>query len=38
MRNDQTGFLKLHAKAGYDIRGSYAYKKLSTEQTGLPIP
>ena len=38
MRNDQTGFLKLHARAGYDIRGSYAYKKLSTEQTGLPIP
>ena len=38
MRNDQTGFLKLHARAGYDVRGSYAYKKLSTEQTGLPIP
>ena len=38
MRNDQQAFLKLHAKAGYDIRGSYAYKKLSTEQTGLPIP
>jgi len=29
MRNDQTAFLKLHAKAGYDVRGSYAYKKLS---------
>ena len=29
MRNDQTAFLKLHAKNGYDVRGSYAYKKLS---------
>jgi hypothetical protein len=29
MRNDQTAFLKLHAKMGYDVRGSYAYKKLS---------
>jgi hypothetical protein len=38
MRNDQAAFLRLHAKNGYDVRGSYAYKKLSTEQTGLPIP
>jgi len=30
MRNDQGAFLKLHAKNGYDVRGSYAYKKLST--------
>jgi len=29
MRNDQTAFLKLHTKMGYDVRGSYAYKKLS---------
>jgi hypothetical protein len=28
MRNDQTAFLKLHAKNGYDVRGSYAYKRL----------
>ena len=28
MRKDQEGFLKLHARRGYDIRGSYAYKKL----------
>lgn len=28
MRKDQTGFLKLHEKRGYDVRGSYAYKKL----------
>lgn len=38
MRHDQTAFLKLHSRNGYDVRGSYAYKKLSTEQTGLPIP
>lgn len=29
MRNDQSGFLKLHEKHGYDVRGSYAYKKIS---------
>lgn len=29
MRKDQDGFLKLHEKHGYDVRGSYAYKKLS---------
>lgn len=29
MRRDQSGFLKLHAKDGYDIRGSYAYKKIN---------
>lgn len=28
MRHDQQAFLKLHAKNGYDVRGSYAYKKL----------
>lgn len=28
MRHDQDGFLKLHARRGFDIRGSYAYKKL----------
>lgn len=38
MRNDQAAFLKLHARNGYDVRGSYAYKKLSALQTGLPIP
>jgi len=35
---NQTAFLELHRRAGYIIKGSYAYKKLSTEQTGLPIP
>jgi len=29
MRHDQTAFLKLHQRQGYDIRGSFAYKKLS---------
>jgi hypothetical protein len=28
MRHDQDGFLKLHERAGYSVRGSYAYKKL----------
>jgi hypothetical protein len=29
MRKDQQAFLKLHERHGYDVRGSYAYKKLS---------
>lgn len=29
MRKEQDGFLKLHAKRGYDVRGSFAYKKLN---------
>ena len=29
MRKDQDAFLKLHARNGYDVRGSYAYKRLS---------
>lgn len=29
MRKDQEAFLKLHAKHGYDVRGSYAYKKIN---------
>ena len=32
MRRDQSAFLKLHTKHGYDVRGSYAYKKLDTTQ------
>jgi len=32
MRRDQDAFLKLHARNGYDIRGSYAYKRLTTTQ------
>lgn len=38
MRRDQTAFLKIHESQGYDVRGSYAYKKVSALQTGLPIP
>jgi len=33
MRRDQAAFLKLHARRGYDIRGSYAYKNLNTTTT-----
>jgi len=29
MRNDQQTFLKMHARNGYDVRGSYAYKRLT---------
>jgi hypothetical protein len=28
MRREQDAFLKLHRQAGYDIRGSYAYKRM----------
>ena len=28
MRNDQQAFLKIHQRCGYDVRGSYAYKRL----------
>ena len=28
MRGDQGAFLKLHERNGYDVRGSYAYKRL----------
>jgi hypothetical protein len=30
MRTDQSAFMKLHAKMGYDVRGSFAYKKVDT--------
>ena len=32
MRYDQDGFLKLHARRGYSVRGSFAYKRLNTVQ------
>ena len=32
MRREQQGFLKLHERYGYDVRGSYAYKKVDTTQ------
>lgn len=33
MRGDQSAFLKLHARHGYDIRGSYAYKRINLATT-----
>jgi hypothetical protein len=30
VRGDQTAFLKLHAQAGYSVRGSICYKRLNT--------
>ena len=32
MRKDQDGFLRLHQNHGYEVRGSYAYKKVDTTQ------
>jgi len=29
MRRETAGFLKLHQRNGYDVRGSFAYKKLN---------
>lgn len=28
MRGDQAAFLRIHARRGYDVRGSYAYRRL----------
>jgi hypothetical protein len=33
MRNDQAGFLRLHERAGYSVRGSYAYKRLPSRDS-----
>jgi len=33
MRNDQQAFLKLHARHGYLVRGSYAYKRINLATT-----
>ena len=30
MRADQTGFLRLHERLGYTVRGSYCYKRVNT--------
>ena len=37
MRGDQSGFLELHRRNGYTIRGSYAYKKLELNPASLSI-
>ena len=31
LRRDQAGFLEIHRKLGYDVRGSYAFKRLNKE-------
>ena len=31
MRRDREGFLRLHESAGYDVRGSFAYRRLSVQ-------
>lgn len=31
VRGDQAAFLRIHQRAGYDVRGSYAYKRLTKE-------
>jgi hypothetical protein len=33
MRHDQAGFLRLHERAGYSVRGSYAYKRLASRDS-----
>ena len=33
MRGDQGAFLKLHARHGYSVRGSYAYKRIDLTTT-----
>jgi len=30
MRGDQSGFMRIHERLGYSVRGSYAYKRLGT--------
>ena len=32
MREDQAGFLRIHQGAGYDVRGSYALKRLKKDK------
>jgi hypothetical protein len=31
IRKDQAGFLRLHERYGYDVRGSYCYKRVNAE-------
>lgn len=33
MRRDQAAFLRIHAQHGYDVRGSYCYKKINLSTT-----
>ena len=38
MRRDQTGFLRLHEEAGYDMRGSVCYKRLTQASFAIDEP
>ena len=38
MRGDQAAFMHLHADAGYSVRGSIAYKRLTTATFSVDIP
>ena len=38
MRGDQTAFMHLHRDAGYSVRGSIAYKRLTTATFDVEIP
>lgn len=38
VRGDQDAFMHLHARAGYSVRGSIAYKRLSTATFAVDIP
>jgi hypothetical protein len=33
IRKDQAGFLRLHERYGYDVRGSYCYKRLPSRDS-----
>ena len=35
MRKETQGFLKLHARHGYDVRGSFAYKRLIAKESNV---
>jgi hypothetical protein len=35
MRGDQSAFLRIHARRGYDVRGSYAYRRLPQKSPDL---
>lgn len=32
MRGDQGGFMRIHQRMGYDVRGSYAYKRIKEQK------
>ena len=38
MRHEQTGFVELHRRAGYSVRGSYCYRRLEHGTSGPANP